>query len=90
MARSRSQTLLHDRTRFAITVAGVAFPVLLVLFQVGLFLGLLDNASVTIEHIDADLLGHSKNTPTSTSAMPFQSRRVERVARFPASSAPTT
>ena len=49
------KTLLHDRTRFAITIAGVAFAVLLVLFQVGLFLGLLDNASVTVEQIDADL-----------------------------------
>ncbi|MBV8317937.1 MAG: hypothetical protein JOZ53_23585, partial [Planctomycetaceae bacterium] len=46
--------LLHDRTRFLITVSGVAFAVTLVFVQVGLFQGLLSNASVTIERSDAD------------------------------------
>ncbi len=50
-----TKSLLHDKLRFAITVIGVAFAVTLVFVQVGLFLGLLDNASVAIEHIDADL-----------------------------------
>ena len=35
----------------------------LVFVQVGLFLGILDNASVTIDHIDADLWVTSRNTP---------------------------
>ncbi len=73
------KTLLHDRTRFFITVAGVAFAVLLVLFQVGLFLGLLDNASVTIEHIDAELWVTSKNTPNVDFSHAFPESRVERV-----------
>jgi len=77
------KTLLHDRTRFAITVAGVAFAVLLVLFQVGLFLGLLDNASVTIEHIDADLWVTSKNTPNVDFSHAFPESRVERVRSIP-------
>ncbi len=47
--------LVHDRLRFGITVLGVAFAVSLVLVQVGLFLGLLDNASVTIDRLGADL-----------------------------------
>ena len=34
------KTLLHDKLRFFITVAGVAFAVTLILVQVGLFLGL--------------------------------------------------
>jgi putative ABC transport system permease protein len=37
--------LLHDKLRFVITTSGVAFAVTLVLVQVGLFLGLLDNGS---------------------------------------------
>ena len=73
------KTLLHDRTRFAITIAGVAFAVLLVLFQVGLFLGLLDNASVTVEHIDADLWVTSKNTPNVDFSHAFPESRVDRV-----------
>ena len=47
--------LLYDKVRFLITVSGVAFAVDLVFVQVGLFEGLLSNASVTIERIDADL-----------------------------------
>ena len=35
----------------------------LVFVQVGLFLGLLDNASITIDKIDADLWVTSRNTP---------------------------
>ena len=42
------KNLLHDRLRFVITVAGVAFAVTLVLVQVGLFMGLLAKATVTI------------------------------------------
>src|SRR5262249_9637981 len=77
------KTLLHDRVKFAITVAGVAFAVLLVLFQVGLFLGLLANASVTIEHIDADLWVTSKNTPNVDFSHAFPASRVDRVRSVP-------
>jgi putative ABC transport system permease protein len=75
--------LLHDRLRFAITVAGVAFAVLLVLFQFGLFLGLLDNASITIEHIRADLWITSLNTPNVDFAHEFPESRVYRVRSVP-------
>ena len=57
------KNLLHDRLRFAITVAGVAFAVTLVLVQVGLFMGLLGKATVTIEHAKADIWITSKETP---------------------------
>ena len=46
------KNLLHDKLRFLITVSGVAFAVTLVFVQVGLFLGLLDNASITIDCFD--------------------------------------
>jgi len=73
------KTLLHDKLRFVITVSGVAFAVTLVFVQVGLFIGLLDNASITIEHIDADLWVTSKNTPNVDFAHAFPESRVERV-----------
>ena len=41
-----TKSLLHDKLRFVITVSGVAFAVTLVFVQVGLFLGLMDNASL--------------------------------------------
>jgi putative ABC transport system permease protein len=77
------KTLLHDKLRFAITAAGVAFAVLLVFVQVGLFLGLLDNASVTIRHTDADLWVTSRNTPNVDFAHTFPETRVDRVRSIP-------
>jgi putative ABC transport system permease protein len=52
------KNLLHDRLRFVITVSGVAFAVTLVLVQVGLFMGLLAKATVTIEQRERGHLGH--------------------------------
>ena len=57
------KNLFHDRLRFVITVAGVAFAVTLVLVQVGLFMGLLDKATVTIRNARADIWITSRNTP---------------------------
>jgi len=65
------RNLFHDRLRFVITVAGVAFAVTLVLVQVGLFLGLLDKATVTIEHAAADVWITSRNTPNVDFAHTF-------------------
>src|SRR5438045_1959596 len=47
-----TKSLVHDKLRFLITVSGVAFAVTLIFVQVGLFLGLMDTASLTLEEID--------------------------------------
>ena len=78
-----TKSLLHDKLRFLITVTGVAFAVTLVFVQVGLFLGLLDNASITIEHIDADLWVTSRNTPNVDFAHTFPDTAVQRVRSVP-------
>ena len=78
-----SKNLLHDKLRFIITVAGVAFAVTLVLVQVGLFLGILDNASITIEHANADLWVTPRNTPTIDFPHAFDETLVQRVRSVP-------
>lgn len=81
------KNLFHDRIRFAITLAGVAFAVTLVLVQVGLFLGLLDKATVTIRHSNADIWIAGKNTPNVDFGRPIpetlvlRARGVEGVER---------
>jgi len=75
--------LLHDKVKFFITVAGVAFAVTLVLVQVGLFIGLLDNATVTIENTRADIWVTSKETPNIDFAHQFSDSFVERVRSAP-------
>ena len=77
------KSLLYDKLKFAITVAGVAFAVALVFVQVGLFMGLMDNATVTIEHISADLWVTSKNTPNIDFAHTFPESYVNRVRTVP-------
>jgi putative ABC transport system permease protein len=77
------KNLLHDRLRFFITVAGVAFAVTLVLVQVGLFMGLLDKATVTIERASADIWVTSKETPNVDFAHNFPETMVLRVRGVP-------
>jgi putative ABC transport system permease protein len=77
------KNLLHDRLRFVITVAGVAFAVTLVLVQVGLFMGLLAKATVTIENARADIWVTSKNTPNVDFAHTFPETSVLRVRGIP-------
>ena len=75
--------LLHDRVRFLITVSGVAFAVTLVFVQVGLFEGLLDNASITIEQTTADLWVTARNTPNVDFSNAFSETLVQRVRSIP-------
>jgi putative ABC transport system permease protein len=64
-------------------VVGVAFAVTLVFVQVGLFHGLLDNASISIEHIDADLWVTSHDVQNIDFAHTFPETRVNRVRSVP-------
>ena len=75
--------LLHDRMRFFITLAGVAFAVQLILSQMGLFLGLISNSSVIIRHLPADLWVTSRNTPNVDFAQAFPETYVNRVRSIP-------
>jgi putative ABC transport system permease protein len=75
--------LLYDRVRFAITVSGVAFAVTLVFVQVGLFEGLLDNASISIERTTADLWITARNTPNVDFSNTFSETLVQRVRSIP-------
>jgi putative ABC transport system permease protein len=77
------KNLFHDRLRFVITVAGVAFAVTLVLVQVGLFMGLLDKSTVTIRHASADLWVTSHNTPNVDFARTFPETAVLRARSVP-------
>lgn len=77
------KNLLHDRLRFFITVSGVAFAVTLVLVQIGLFLGLLQNASITIDKLPADLWITSRNTPNIDFSHTFSETAAQRVRSVP-------
>ena len=82
--------LLDEKARFAATVLGVGFAAALVLVQVGLFFGLLENASITIDRLDADLWITARNTPTSISAIRSPRATCSESARSRGWRAPTT
>ncbi len=75
--------LLDDKARFLATVTGVGFAVALVYTQVGLFVGLLASASVTIDNMDADLWVMPHNTPNVDFANPFPETHLQRVRSVP-------
>jgi putative ABC transport system permease protein len=75
--------LLHDKMRFLTTASGVAFAVMLVIVQVGIFLGMLESASITIERLDADLWVTARGTPNIDFANTFPEALVQRVRSVP-------
>lgn len=77
------KTLFHERIRFLSTVWGVGFAVNLILLQVGLFLGILEKASISIERSSADIWVTSKATPNVDFAHPFPENAVLRVRGVP-------
>lgn len=55
------KTLLYDKVRSCITLLGVVFAVSLIFAQVGIYLGLMQSASVIIDHTPGDIWITSKN-----------------------------
>ena len=50
-----SRNLFHDRLRFVATMVGIVFSVVLVMVQMGLYLGFGEMVTRMIDHADADL-----------------------------------
>ncbi len=49
------RNLFHDRVRFAVTLTGIVFALVLIIIQFGLFLGFTTTTSNNIDHSNADL-----------------------------------
>jgi putative ABC transport system permease protein len=55
MALLARRNLFHDRIRFAVTLTGIVFAMVLIVIQFGLFLGFTTTTSNNIDHSNADL-----------------------------------
>jgi putative ABC transport system permease protein len=53
--RLASRNLLHDRLRFAATIVGIVFSMVLVTVQLGLYLGFGRTVTTMVDHASADL-----------------------------------
>jgi putative ABC transport system permease protein len=79
--------LLHDRTRFAVTVAGIAFSTFLMIFQGSLLAGFLHASSRVIESVHADLwiASHGANSFDFATPLPANYKWMARSAEGVAS-----
>ena len=75
--------LLHDRVKFAVAAAGVSISVLLVLEQIGLYFGFMENASTLIDNGKADLWVTGRGNDNFDFAGPMDERLYYRVAETP-------
>jgi putative ABC transport system permease protein len=77
------KNLFHDRVRFVITLVGISFSVVLILVQVGVYLGMMYNTSSIIEHTDADLWITARNNRNFDFSMPFPEHRENQARAVP-------
>jgi putative ABC transport system permease protein len=68
------RNLSHDRVRFAVTIAGVAFAVFLMVFQGSLLAGFVRVSSSVIDATDADLWITARGVPCFDFPAPLPSR----------------
>ena len=73
------RNLFHDRVRLAVTLTGIVFSVVLIVVQLGLFIGFTTATSNLINHSGADLWITSKNVPYIEQGVPFSERKLNQV-----------
>lgn len=77
------KTLLHERARLIMTVAGIAFSTVLLMTQVGIYLGMVGNATAVIRNTDADIWVAPKSIRNFDFANPVPEERTNRVRSMP-------
>ena len=79
------RNLLHDKVRFAATLTGIVFAILLMVVQFGLFLGFMETTSNNISHSGADLWVISKGVKYFDIGgwAPFSERKLYQILGTP-------
>ena len=73
------RNLFHDKVRLTVTLTGIVFSVVLIVVQLGLFLGFTTATSNLIDHSGADLWITSKNVPYVEQGVAFSERKLNQV-----------
>lgn len=71
--------LFQDRGRLIITLVGIVFSTVLTLTEVGIYLGMMGNATSIVRHTDADIWVVSQNVPNFDFSQPFPANRINRI-----------
>ena len=73
------RNLLHDKVRLTVTVTGIVFSVVLIVVQLGLFVGFTSATSGLVDNSGADLWVTSKHVPYVELGVPFSERKLYQV-----------
>ncbi|MBK9171083.1 MAG: FtsX-like permease family protein [Bryobacterales bacterium] len=79
MASLALRNLLHDKVRLAVTLVGIVFALVLIVVQLGLFLGFTTVTSAVIDHSGADLWVTAVGMQNLDVGVPFHERKLYQV-----------
>jgi len=77
------RNLFHDKVRLTVTLTGIVFAVVLIVVELGLFVGFTTTTSNLIDNSGADLWVASKNVPYIEQGGPFSERKLYQVRAVP-------
>jgi len=83
MASLAWRNLFHDKVRFSVTLTGIVFAIVLIIVQIGLFLGFSTATTAVIDHSGADLWIGSKHVPYIETGAAFSERKLYPVLATP-------
>jgi len=77
------RNLFHDKIRLTVTLTGIVFAVVLIVVELGLFVGFTSTTSGLIDHSNVDLWVTSKHVPYIELGAPFSERKLYQVKSVP-------
>jgi len=77
------RNLAHDKVRLAVTLTGIVFAVVLIVVELGLFVGFTVTTSSLIDHSGADFWVVSKHVPYVEQGVSFSERKLYQVRAVP-------
>src|SRR5260370_30396039 len=83
MSRLAYRNLFHDKNRLVVTLTGIAFAIVLMLIQLGLFIGFTETTSSIIDHSRADLWICAKGVQYFEVGFPLPERKLFEILSVP-------
>lgn len=77
------RNLFHDKVRLTVTLTGIVFAVVLIVVELGLFVGFTVTTSNLIDNSGADVWVTSKHVPYVEQGVPFSERKLYQVRAVP-------
>lgn len=77
------RNLFHDRVRLTVTLTGIVFAVVLIVVELGLFIGFRTTTSSVIDHSGVDFWVVSRHVPYIEMGVPFSERKLYQVRAVP-------